>query len=518
MQTNPGFAVLAATRLFALLAIGAPALWFRDREALLALVTLSVLWVYQTVTLTRRELELTLPPTIEAVAVGIICALGMEYSQGILAALVVPPLYATAMGGPRALVRVVVFQSVTVVWFALMWWQQITAEQGVAIFTWTMAAVGISWVTAHTFRDDRAADAAIAPYRDAQQLIRQLLELSDNLSSGLDVTALSGEMLDLVGERIPNRGLELFIPGGEVLTPVASSTELDDETSDLLLTAALDATTWGTPVNDGRVFAFRVGDSAVVAGALPETQRPESLPLTDLRHHLAPSAIKFDTALLFTQFRNNATADERQRLAREMHDGVAQDIASLGYLVDAIAARSADDQQAKQLDVLRERVTSVVAEVRRSVMNLRTSIGENESLGAAISAVARHLSEASGIPIRVRLDEQPTRLRPEVESELFRITQEAINNAVKHARASAIDVQCQVYAPEARITVTDNGVGLQSGRSDSHGLKIMRERARLIGAKLQVKDNASRGLTVRVALQPGHELLGGTEPTKERQS
>ncbi len=84
-------------------------------------------------------------------------------------------------------------------------------------------------------------------------------------------------------------------------------------------------------------------------------------------------------------------------------------------------------------------------------MNLRTSIGEAESLGAAISNVARHLSESSGIPIRVRLDEQPQRLRPpEVEAELFRIAQEAMNNAVKHARATSIDVRCQVYAPPRR--------------------------------------------------------------------
>lgn len=84
---------------------------------------------------------------------------------------------------------------------------------------------------------------------------------------------------------------------------------------------------------------------------------------------------------------------------------------------------------------------------------------------------------------------------------MFRITQEAMNNAVKHARATSIDVYCEVYAPEASITVTDNGVGMQRGRHDSHGLKIMRERAKLIGADLVVRDNASRGLTVAVTLR-----------------
>ena len=156
--------------------------------------------------------------------------------------------------------------------------------------------------------------------------------------------------------------------------------------------------------------------------------------------------------------------------------------------------------------MLRERITKIVAEVRQSVLTLRTSIGESQSLGAAIGSVARHLSESSGIPIGVRLDEQPTRLRPEVEAELFRIAQEAMNNAIKHARCTAIEVTCQVHAPDAHITVRDDGRGLQQARSDSHGLKIMRERARLVGAALDIEDHASGGLivSVRIGGSSGH--------------
>ena len=92
--------------------------------------------------------------------------------------------------------------------------------------------------------------------------------------------------------------------------------------------------------------------------------------------------------------------------------------------------------------MLRERITAVVGEVRRSVLTLRTEVGASESLGAAIGAVARNLTEVSGVPIHVTLDERATRLRPEVEAELFRISQEAMTNAVRHARPSRIDVHC----------------------------------------------------------------------------
>ncbi len=511
MPSSQTFAVVGASRLFALLAIGGPLLWLRQEEGLLALAALSAVWTYQGVTSTRRDLALSLSPATEAAAIGVICALGMTYSPVLLAALVVPPLYATAVAGIRTMIRAVIVEAIAVIALGLMWWETITSEQAVGIFTWVMAGLGLSLIAAVTFSSDRVPDP-LAPYRDAQEHLKQLLDLAGSLSSGLDVGSLGGELLSQVSDRIPNRGLVLYVPRGETLTPVAATVELNDADTLASETLAGDVRQQGAdplPVEIGQGFAFRVSDQAIVAGLRPVgADTSVVLPLVAVSRDLADGAVKLDAALLFAQFRDAATADERNRLAREMHDGVAQDIASLGYIIDALAARPADEQQAKALTMLRERVSKVVAEVRQSVMNLRTSIGESESLGAAISAVARHLSESSGIPIRVRLDEQPTRLRPEVEAELFRIAQEAMNNAVKHARATSIDVRCQVYAPEAIITVTDDGVGLQSARADSHGLKIMRERARLIGADLVVRDNASRGLTVSVALKTPRSSVG----------
>lgn len=512
MASSQTFAVVGAARFFALLAIGGPILWFHQEEGLLVLAALSAVWIYQGVTATRRELRLTLSPTTEAATVGVVCALGMTYAPSVLAALVVPPLYATAAVGLRTMVRTVLVESITVVALALMWWERITSEQAVSIFTWVMAGLGLSMIASVTFSSDRSPDP-LAPYRDAQEHLQQLLDLAGSLSSGLDVGALGGELLSDVSDQIPNRGLVLYVPRGDALTPVASTVDLAAGDLAACETLAGDVRHAGrdrpTTVEIGQGFAFRVSDQAIVAGLRAgDIAQSISVSLPAVAASVSDNAVKLDAALLFAQFRDAATADERNRLAREMHDGVAQDIASLGYIIDALAARPVDEQQAKALAMLRERVSIVVSEVRRSVMNLRTSIGEAESLGAAISNVARHLSESSGIPIRVRLDEQPARLRPEVEAELFRIAQEAMNNAVKHARATSIDVRCQVYAPEAVITVTDDGVGLQSARDDSHGLKIMRERARLIGAELVVRDNASRGLTVSVSVKIPRTSVG----------
>jgi signal transduction histidine kinase len=176
-------------------------------------------------------------------------------------------------------------------------------------------------------------------------------------------------------------------------------------------------------------------------------------------------------------------------------------MASLGYLVDDLMAESDSPALTMRLQVLRERLSAVVGEVRRSVRTLRTSVGENESLGTAIGSLARHLSGGSGVPIQVTLDESTQRLRPEVEAELLRITQEAMNNAVRHSQATLIEVQCTVAPPTAEITIADDGRGILGRREDSHGLEIMAERARLVEARFTVQRRDPQGTVISVVLE-----------------
>jgi signal transduction histidine kinase len=273
----------------------------------------------------------------------------------------------------------------------------------------------------------------------------------------------------------------------------------------------------------GHDFAFPLTTSgvtiAVVSGRLAAGLDPELLGLTrqlrSLAARLEPIALRLDTAQLFAEFRDSATSDERRRLAREMHDGVAQDIASMGYIVDALISAAPDPEHEAALHQLRSMITSVVGEVRHSVMSLRTQAGSSESLGAAIASLARHLSDVSGIPIAVTADERTSRLRHEVEAELLRIAQEAMNNAVKHSRASIIDVQCRVHAPSAEIVVTDDGRGLQPGRRDSHGLSIMRERAALIGGVLEVGPGEGGGTRVSVRVGDSAPLHSDDTPSSK---
>jgi signal transduction histidine kinase len=216
---------------------------------------------------------------------------------------------------------------------------------------------------------------------------------------------------------------------------------------------------------------------------------------------LEPHAVRLNAALLFNSVRESATSEERLRLAREVHDGVAQDVASLGYLIDNIAVTATDPDQVADVARLRKEVSRVVAELRNSVFDLRNEVGATQGLGQSLASFARQVGSHSDLTVHVTLDESTVRLRPKVEAELLRMAQEAINNARRHSGGQNLWVDCRVRPPRAEITVVDDGDGLGTGREDSQGLKIMRERADRIGADLVVESPAQDGKGTRVSIR-----------------
>lgn len=499
------FARLAeAARAFALLALAAPALWARDTATLPFLLALAVVWAVGAVAASQRSRLATSVDLIEATAVGVVAALAMDTSPGLLAALALPPFLSGLRHGNRAVAEALAAQLIGVVATATLLSAGMDSQQGVQTFTWSVFGLGLGLVAGflHTFT--RTAPDPLAGYREASLLIRELLDLSGNLSSGLDPVALGDGLQAAVRDQLPTAAVTVHVPRGEGLTPLTrAGSVVDAAASDQL---AAEVYSDARPTHLGNDFAFPLGAGttpvAVVSGVLSHGLSPEQVALDrrleQLADRLAPEAVRLEAALLFGQLRDAATSEERRRLAREMHDGMAQEIASMGYFVDGLLASADSPEQAAQLQLLRDSITSVVAEVRRSVLTLRSAVDGSESLGAAIGGIARHLSALSGVPITVTVDEGTVRLRPEVEAELMRITQEALNNAVRHAQASLIEVTCRVNPPDVAITVRDNGRGLQGRRVDSHGLEIMSERARLAGATLDIGNHPDGGTVVAV--------------------
>jgi len=228
----------------------------------------------------------------------------------------------------------------------------------------------------------------------------------------------------------------------------------------------------------------------------------------------APAALRLEAALLFDEVRSLATNEERQRLAREIHDGVAQELVMVGYGIDnalaTLTSPSPDPssprpwpeqakETAEELRVLRGEVTRVITELRLSLFELRSEVDRHGGLAAAIAEYARTVGQSAGLRVHLSLDESTARLPAATEAELLRIAQEAITNARKHAGAANLWVTCAVDPPFAQIEISDDGQGISEQRPDGrYGLAIMQERAERIRGRLEIKSRQPNGTTVAV--------------------
>jgi signal transduction histidine kinase len=249
------------------------------------------------------------------------------------------------------------------------------------------------------------------------------------------------------------------------------------------------------------VLAMRLGDRRVGLVGIERAGGPWSGRHLNRAQTLADdAALRIDTGQLFSEVRALATVEERRRLAREIHDGIAQEVASLGYVVDDLRSRPLDPETRDALATLRQELTRIVDELRLSIFDLRSDVQPASGLGAALGSYVRTVGTGSGLTVHLVLDESAYRLPIEAETELLRVAQEAITNARKHAHAHNLWVTCRVDPPRAFLRIADDGKGLGTPRADSYGMEIMRERTSRLGAGLTIRNRVGGGTVVEVTL------------------
>jgi len=201
--------------------------------------------------------------------------------------------------------------------------------------------------------------------------------------------------------------------------------------------------------------------------------------------------------------------DERRRVAMELHDETAQALTAVAMRIDAIAREGerTESEAAGELREAHQMVGLTLEGVRRMINALGPAALERRGVGAALRAYTEEFLGRFGVEIRFDLPAGRRRLPEDVELALYRIGQEALNNAVAHAEASRIEVSLVVEGRHATLTVSDDGIGFQPAsavevRSGSRGLGIagMRERARLIGGSLELRSSPGAGTTVVVTV------------------
>ena len=229
----------------------------------------------------------------------------------------------------------------------------------------------------------------------------------------------------------------------------------------------------------------------------------------------AEAAVAIENARLHEQVQHLAIETERQRIAREMHDGLAQ---VLGYVnVKAGAARrlvslGRMEQAAQELRQLEAAAQEVYVEVREAILGLRTITQGKQGLLAVLREYLERFSELSGIPVdlKVECDEAALALGPEAEVQLIRVIQEALSNVRKHAKAHRAVVRLGVEGEITVLTVEDDGRGFSTERSTlrggpQFGLQTMRERVESLGGSFAIDTVLGRGtrIVVRVPRTDG---------------
>ena len=200
--------------------------------------------------------------------------------------------------------------------------------------------------------------------------------------------------------------------------------------------------------------------------------------------------------------------EERRHIAQELHDGPLQALIHLCRQIDALDAGpagsgTADLRDGGMLASMRSSVEDTVAELRSIARGLRPSVLDDLGLVASINQVLTEATERQGFQSSFTVDGTVARLPPTVELAVFRITQEAVTNAERHARAHRVDVTLQFGDGWLDLSVTDDGAGFDPlsefwGDNQSLGLPGMSERARIIGGRLTVTSQAGGGTTVHV--------------------
>ncbi len=349
-------------------------------------------------------------------------------------------------------------------------------------------------------------------YRAAHRLLSRLQTVSRQLPAGLDEVALAQQTLDELSKHVPSQRSVLYVNQDDQLVPYAvkGAERSPFPTLDTSLTQSLGD---GKPLagkgvitsssNQEALIPLTLGSRLVGVAALQnDASAFDTGTLRQALPDAQEAALRIDTGRLFADVRTAATTEERRRLAREIHDGIAQELASVGYALDVLVADLQGMQGQSLADDIRTEVRRIITELRLSIFDLRADVQPGVGLGSALTSYVQQAGTAAGLTVHLVMDEAHERLALAQETELLRIAQEAVTNVRRHADAENVWVTCRVDPPYAFLRIADDGVGMDSPREDSFGLDIMQERANRIGAELSWHPREGGGTVLEVVLQP----------------
>jgi signal transduction histidine kinase len=520
--------IAITSRVFCLAAIFGLTLVLRDSgtiEVVVAVCAVGGMSAYVGYSLGRTTLVLL---TGETLAVALLMGLTYPRSAVLLPYLVVLPLLAGLFRRLPGVLVVMAAEVTGLLVIPLIAHGFVDAgARAMAFAPWIVTNLGGGlvglWARTLDISPNESADGY---YESARQLLTQLRAVARRLSAGLDSDGMAAQLMATLHEHLEDSYAAVFANmNGSVLVPLgyrglgAQQILLPSDPMVRRCWAEMEPVVGVVPSGNRAarhrvVLPLRVGHRMIGVAVSSSASAPPEGTVAALMREVDAHSLRLDTALVFDEIRTLATADERQRIAREIHDGIAQEVASLGYVVDHLASTTHDPSVAEGLRDLRGELSRVVADLRLSIFDLRSDVSATNGLGAALSDYVRQVGAKSDLTVHLTLNEAATRLSPAVEAELLRIAQEAITNARKHASAHNLWVDVWTDPPLATLTVRDDGRGIHGRRDDSYGISIMRERASRIDATVDISsetsDSGSSGTVVNVKVAHNSELTQGS--------
>jgi signal transduction histidine kinase len=331
-----------------------------------------------------------------------------------------------------------------------------------------------------------------------------ILTVDGNELTILDSRAVSVRTEDVLGQRFPGQGAEMIwramIRREPVIVPdVRGDTEMAvayrAAVGEMIETPAFSyVRSW---------LAVPLALKERVIGVLSISSREPNA--YTLRHanlamaFAAQAAVAIENARLYEQAQELAALEERQRLARELHDSVTQSLFSMTLMTRALPRMLERDpaRAREQIERLNELGQGALAEMRALIFELRPESLENEGLVNAIRKQADALRSRHSLPIDLELGTEPD-VSLDTKHALYRIAQEALNNAVKHARAQRLTVRLEESPSAVELEVADDGAGFDPSepRTGHLGLHTMRERAVAAHGSLAVASAPGKGTRI----------------------
>ena len=385
---------------------------------------------------------------------------------------------------------------------------------GAGFLAWVAAALVLGALGSWNQRliSEQELDDADPAAREAIQLIERLHDLSEEMATGLDAPAGATLALDLLSAEVPSaRSAVLVSSDAEHLVPVAlrGSTRapwhLADALSQLLTSNAASWKPTEVPFQDElgpRValvvpFAYGTGPTTVVIversieHGFTEAERRA---VSEVTKRLAPTV---QAGLLFGNLRQYASLEERNRIARDIHDGIAQELAALGYQIDALRAQSGPPGThiRDALDGLRERLSEAMADLRLHITDLRVAERPGSGLGAVLGAAVQSFGSMTGVRTTITVSEGRRRLDPRVEMLVHRLVMDVLADAqASGARNAWVSLSSSIVGP-ANVDVSHDGDPKRARRT--YSAPSIGE----LGGTLHVRNESNGRLTVSLSVE-----------------